>query len=418
MKIPAIRSHIGDWTYYISYLTFKQVAEMVEKVGPQITESRVLGDAIQRSITENYKSISTYIQTQNERFFNSLVLAVYNEAPNWIAVEMQFDEENEFHNLGFLEYSGNELIFPIDGQHRVEGIKDAITENIELESESIPIILVAHYNNPEGMQRSRRLFTTLNRYAKAVSLRDIIALDEDDSIAIITRRIIENNTLFQGAKVVDIKNKAIPTTNTSAITSIIALYQCNIELLKGYYFEKENKILTAKARSEYLRFRKTDEEISQLQVYISNYWQSLIDNNEDISNYIENFEENGVSDFRNNENGGNLLFRPVGIVPFVSATVEIKRRSDEELSYDEIISRLCDFTFIISESPWNDVMWNTISNRMLMSGQTLTKSLFIFLYDIELLSDSELQKLKNDYASKKGNEDIDEEFANLRVLIN
>ena len=47
------------------------------------------------------------------------------------------------------------------------------------------------------MERTRRLFTTLNRYAKPVKKSEIIALDEDDIIAIITRELVEKYPLFR-----------------------------------------------------------------------------------------------------------------------------------------------------------------------------------------------------------------------------
>lgn len=53
------------------------------------------------------------------------------------------------------------------------------------------------------MQRSRRLFSTLNRYAKPVSMRDIIALDEDDVVAIASRDLIDTHPLFARDRLLD-----------------------------------------------------------------------------------------------------------------------------------------------------------------------------------------------------------------------
>jgi hypothetical protein len=39
----------------------------------------------------------------------------------------------------------------------------------------------------KGLQGTRRLFTTLNRYAKHVHKTEILALDEADAMAILTR---------------------------------------------------------------------------------------------------------------------------------------------------------------------------------------------------------------------------------------
>ncbi len=77
--------------------------------------------------------------------------------------------------MGSLDFPGNQKIFPLDGQHRVEGIKAAIDLNSELGTERITVIFVGHIDNDKGMQRSRRLFITIYRYAKPVTMDDIIA---------------------------------------------------------------------------------------------------------------------------------------------------------------------------------------------------------------------------------------------------
>ena len=231
MKIPSIRNNIGVWKYYISYLSFEQIDSMVKRVDDELHKSESLRDLIQRSITKNYEDIKDYILTQDERFFNALVLAVYDGEPKWIEVELNFKDE-EFFNMGFLEFNGKEKIFPVDGQHRVEGIKAALKINNKLKNEKVAVLFIGHKKDKAGMEKSRRLFTTLNRYAKPVTWDDIIALDEDDSAAIVTRELLEDHPLFSGKRIIKAKQKAIPENDKTALTSIITLYQCNRELLK------------------------------------------------------------------------------------------------------------------------------------------------------------------------------------------
>jgi DNA sulfur modification protein DndB len=231
MKILAIRAQIGSWIYYVATLTFKEVAEHVKRVDSELHRSELLQDMLQRSITDNYKSIARYIENQEERFFNALVLAVYDGDPQWHGVRLEYDDGDEFYNIGILELTGNEKIFPVDGQHRVEGIKRVLSDSEKYNDEKIPVIFIGHKTDMEGMQRSRRLFSTLNRYAKPVSMRDIIALDEDDVVAIVSRELIECHPLFSSGRILDSKTKAIPDKNTSAFTTIITFYECNKELL-------------------------------------------------------------------------------------------------------------------------------------------------------------------------------------------
>lgn len=196
MKIPAIRAFIGDWVYYIATMRFEDISIHVKRVDNELHNSTLLKEMLQRSVTDNYKNIAHYIETQQERFFNALVLAVYDGQPKWHEVRLQYDNGEDFYDLGLLELIGTEKIFPIDGQHRVEGIKEVVSKSPLYNNEQIPVIFVGHKPDNAGMQRSRRLFSTLNRYAKPVSMRDIIALDEDDVVAIASRNLIDSHPLF------------------------------------------------------------------------------------------------------------------------------------------------------------------------------------------------------------------------------
>ncbi|MCF2221101.1 DGQHR domain-containing protein [Chryseobacterium sp. PS-8] len=404
MKIPALRAKIGDWDYYVTTLTFQQVSQFVSKIDEHLHKSESLQDLIQRSITKNFISIKDYIINQPSVFFNSLVLAVYDDYPNWQEIEFKYDD-TETYQMGLLDFPGNHKIFPVDGQHRVEGIKAALKEKPELKDQKIAAIFIGHKNDDAGKQRTRRLFTTLNRYAKPVLLDDIIALDEDDTVAITTRYLLEEYDLFTGKRVIYAKQKAIPTTNKEAITSIITLYQANLELFKVFYEEKFNKKPTQKVLGEYLKFRPANEDIEAFREFCISYWDAFKTKLSFISEYV-NTEENSADAYRNNETGGNLLFRPIGLLPFVKSSLLIYQR--EEKTFDQIFERFNEVNFNINSKPWLNVVWNQIEKKMIMSSDSVTQNLLIYLYADNILTEKELRKLKEGYASKISYEqDID-----------
>jgi DNA sulfur modification protein DndB len=402
MKIPAIRAKIGDWTYYITTLTFQQISENVEKIDDEIYSSDLLKDLLQRSITDNYIKIKEYIVKQEEMFFNSLVLAVYDDYPDWISIEMKYDDE-EHYDMGLLNFPGNHKIIPVDGQHRVEGIKAALEQNQDLAGNKIGAIFIGHKDDEEGKQRTRRLFTTLNRYAKPVSTKDIIALDEDDVVAIATRSLVEDldHPLFSNKRIIYNQQKAIPDTNKTAFTSIISLYQCNVEIFKQY--QKEND-LKPRSYKDYLRFRPTDERIENFQDHLINYWDNLTNSFEIIEAYNHStLDEIPQLNIRNRENGGNLLFRPVGIEPFVQATTIIKNKSNQE--YEEIIEHFSNVDFTLNQIPWKSIVWNDLEKTMIMGSKTMVKLLLLYMFGDDYLTDNQLSKLKEKYASKLNRDD-------------
>lgn len=414
MKIPAIRARMGDWTYYVSTLSFQQVNDNVSRIDQELHRSESLKELIQRSITNNYLSIKNYILNQPELFFNSLVLAVYDDYPDWTEIEVKYDNTETF-QIGLLDFPGNHKIFPVDGQHRVEGIKAALAANPQLAETRVAAIFIGHKNDVEGMKKTRRLFSTLNRYAKPVTMDDIIALDEDDSIAIVTRDLLESHALFSERKVTKSKNKAIPNDDKYSFTSIITLYECNWEILKMFRKsikqtapnpERDNKTL-----SEYLKFRPSEIDLALFETMCTGFWKDLILEFPYLIDFIKDKSIEPAIRFRNNIDGGNLLFRPVGLLPFIQATIEINKRTQKP--FREIFSRFYNIDFQLNNKPWKQVMWNDFEKTMIMGNQGLTKLLLIYKFDQTLIKPAELGAIKNKYAAS-----INFQGLNLNEVLN
>lgn len=394
MKIPAIRAQIGIWVYYLSALTFNQVSEYVKKVDDELHKSELLREMLQRSITENYKSIANYILQQEERFFNALVLAVYDGDPQWHEVRLEYDDGEEFFDLGVLELTGDEKIFPVDGQHRVEGIKKVISDNSGLGNEKIPVIFIGHKKDEEGMQRARRMFSTLNRYAKPVSLRDIIALDEDDSIAIACRELIDGNLFFANNRILDSKNKAISERNCQ-FTTIITLYECNRELLNMYIENKEirnsedRKLIGKRKLEEYIRFRPSDEDITAFNKLCDDYWSTISDYFIELKEYKQ--QKVIDSSLFRNKNGGSLFFRPTALLAIVKASIYIVEKTN--CSFSDVFEKINKLPLQLDTKMWRNVLWNPVKKIMLTTNSKTVELLLIYCIDKATLVSKDIEKL-------------------------
>lgn len=398
INIPALRGVLGEIVYYTSSFTFKQIDERVKRIDDELHTSSSLKDQLQRSLTKNYESITNYILSQKEHFFNALVLAVYDGDPVWNEIEVRF-KDNDYYNMGFLKLNGDEKIFPVDGQHRVEGIKDAIKKNPKLEDETISVILIGHQNDQEGMERTRRIFSTLNRYAKPVSTGDIIALDEDDTVAIVTRNLLESFPLFMNERISDEKKtKAIAEKDTKSFTSLIKLYETNREIYKYYTsFRDETKRIYTKTRiAEFLKFRPEQEEIDNFERYLTDFWTIFSDTFEGMQEYMNSTCDSPAAKFRNRDNGGLLYFRPVALPCLVTAILDTSFKT--KVSLVECMSSYSKLEMCISKAPWLKVLWNAERHTMVMKNQTLVRPLLMFMYNRNILSTKELDSLKSRYA--------------------
>lgn len=394
MKIPAIKGKIGETLYYIANLTFLQINQLVKKVDSELHTSASLREEIQRSLSNNYLKIKQYILQRDDHFFNSLVLAVYDGEPIW--TEIRYELENEwFNNVGVLYFNGDEKIFPVDGQHRVEGIKAALKENPDLSAETISVILIGHSNTLDGMEKSRRIFSTLNRYAKPVRLGDIIALDEDDIVAITTRAMLESFPLFMGDRIKASNSKSIPSNDKKSFTTLMTLYDCNIELLRYYKFN--GNISNGKLK-DYLRVRPDDDTISGFQFFLVEFWTSFIHTFPEMEKYIDDISQNAAESYRDPISGGNIFFRPVSLFPFISALSTLAIRNPN-CSIKHVIERFKGIERTVSADPWNKVIWNPTTNKMIMRNQTLVKYLFMHLYSHDALTNKEKVALQTKYAT-------------------
>ncbi len=397
MKIPAIRSRMGIWIYYVSSLSFNDILEYVSPIDDELHKSKLLSQMIQRSITENYKSIANYLETQEERFFNALILAIYDGDPVWNEIRIDGFEGDDY-PLGVLTLSGKEKIFPVDGQHRVAGIKKAIEKNPQLGEERVPVIFVGHSKDEAGMQRTRRLFSTLNRYAKPVSLRDIIALDEDDVVAIASRNLIDDPELFLKDRILDSKGKSIPETNVTALTTIIAYYECNKELLWLHVKDVDVRGLDGelirgrKKVNEYIRHRPSEEVIHEFTKECYEFWKLIMNTCRDLDEY-----EDGIVGKYRDKDGGHIFFRPIALIPFTKVIVRIREKAG--MGYEQIFSAFPDELFWIQHKLWRRILWDGIQRKMVMGHSKLVELLLLYIFDPQFLSKAERAKVISELQS-------------------
>ena len=391
MKIPAIRGLIGNWKYYTGVMSFEDIASSVTASIGELYKAPCLSEELQRALTNNYESIRDYILKDNERFFNAIILAVYDGDPQWLEVQFK-DEEKDFCNVGFLQFSGKETIFPVDGQHRVAGIIEALKNNPELADEEVPVVFIAHRNTEDGKKKTRKLFSTLNRRAKPVGQNENIALDEDDVCSIITRELIQDYKLFSNKNIVNSLGKQIPNNNEIAITSLITLYQC-VDIMVKSLLAKEK--ITGKKYKEYLLYRPDDQKLDIIRKYVLTIFDSFSNEIDSIQEYNASNRIDKAKPYRN-EKGGNLLFRPLAITEFFSAAQTLSER--KSISIDDTFRLLNSIEFDISKTPWKGLIWDgtKIINR---ASKQVIRYLIIYMSDPTCLTTAEANKLIDGYAS-------------------
>ena len=303
--------------------------------------------------------------------------------------------------LDIIHLTGEERIFPVDGQHRVEGIKSALIENSKLEDETISVIFIGHHNTREGKEKTRRIFSTLNRYAKPVSPGDNIALDEDDIVAISTRELLENCPLFMNDNVkIDKKNsKALADNDDKSFTSLITLYETN-KIIYSYYKsnrDKRKKLYSNPNIQGFLRFRPKQEEIDDFYTYLLTFWKTFTELFPGVKDYVLSSKDTkAAANFRNKDIGGLLYFRPVALPKLIKAIFETQLRLQSDLS--EIMFIFSQIEMCISNEPWTNLLWNTKTQTMVMKYKNNITLMLIYLFKKDILITKEIDTLVKNYA--------------------
>lgn len=252
---PAIRSKMGDWNYYIVRMKMSEIAQEV-RFAHDIHEDRTLSEAIQRGLAESRVrgQIVSYLARRKDRFFSSIVVAAIGGEPHWHSVVMDSTVVPEVfstsHTLrdsfGVLSFGDEPRYYALDGQHRVAAIKLLASgesdfdkpKGFDSDMVSVIVVLREEHDVPKGewLRRYRRLFSSLNRYAKPTTRDTNIIMDEDDTFAILTRRLISEHEFFQAqgreqdSFRVLTKGRNVKT-NTSHFTTLQILYEMNRALL-------------------------------------------------------------------------------------------------------------------------------------------------------------------------------------------
>ena len=357
LYLPALACEMGAWRYYVTAMRLADVAERI-RFAEDLGKPARYDDWIQRVVNETRKGqISNYLLNQEDRFFSSLVVTVYGGAPRWFdlglldAPDLGLDDippmalDSIDRSLGLLSLSGDEELFPVDGQHRLAGIKAAVSANPDRGNEMVSVLFVMY----RGKVETRRLFATLNRYAVPVNEGERIILDEDDGLAIITRRLMQSHPLFAGIKrLASPKNSSLGETDYTSFTTPITLYKIN-KMLCIKHDRGAEWSLKALAGS----FRPPDEHLDRVWSISQRFWDQMADHFPAVGALAEKGGGNAVRTHRRTD-GGHMLYRPAGQQAFARAIRALHNRG---VSMEDAFAALKKIPMELAGAPWLGLLW-------------------------------------------------------------
>ncbi len=402
LVLPALRGVMGDWVYYSCLMDLGNLAKRVH-YAKEVHKNESLSKLIQRQLNSGRsKQIAEYLRNQPERFFNSLVVATYKGEPNWYALsdlksrssndELRDLNEETIGSVGFLTLRGDEELFALDGQHRLAGIKKAVKDGVDQDGyDDISVIFVAHKDTQKGLERTRRLFTTLNKTERPVSKGDIIALDEDDVMALSVRWLIEETDLFSGQRVAFVASNNMPSANTTSLTTIGNLY----DVLSILFTSAKSDL--KKGRADLQRVRPKDEELHQYFEFAKTFFISMRDNFSELAAFFSAKDTTTpVKKFRGSH-GGSALYRPIGLEVFA----RIIARLTANMPIEQAVAHASKLPTTLSDEPYLGLMWDARNRTISNSHKVTLRETLLYMLGVSKFSD---EKLLERYIKETGND--------------
>ncbi len=404
---PAIKAKMGLWDYFIVKMKMKEVAKEVS-FAHEVDEDNTLDEMIQRVLDERRAKteILKYLTGREDRFFSSIVVAAIGGSPGFTPVDIADDPQFAIlsqmgidggFGFGVLTFNGDQSYYALDGQHRLKAIKtvvDPSPDEMELvssadssiadEEVSVLMVMPGSDDTDEGFKRRyRRLFSSLNRYAKPMDQFTNIIMDEDDAFAIITRRLIGEHEMFKSpgreaeSFKVKVKKGKNLRANDSWFVTLEGLYEYNKMLLMtpgrelAYGWNNKSRL------KEYTQFRPDEDVLDSYFSEISIYWSSLF-------SAIPNLGIENIPEYRNHgsEVGPDYLyFWPIGMEMLVNTArmlLNDRLADPDNPTIDEctsVLTPLNNINWELHDLPWKGLLLVNDGTGWKMRNEDRTKAI-------------------------------------------
>lgn len=374
--LGCIKGQMGTTTYYMAKMS---AGELIDRVGiakelpewPDMTaEEKMQRECdIKRVVDE----IVPYIIEDPDRFFPSLIIDIFSGFE-----EIEYENIAEalpnvpkaylvpMRDMGFITLPGKERLIALDGQHRLLSLKIAIRglmgipagtktfpsmnrliPHPELANEEISVIFVKHTDT----QKIRKIFNKINKYAKQTSRSDNIITSDDDTFAVIARRLINEGGPLAPVNGIDLVNWK---SNTLSARSK------NLTTLSSLYTIAETLLKDKKYSSKHL---PTSNEMENAYDEVANFWQTALTSITAFQNFMELTKANKpVSALREE----NILLKPVTQMALAHVAAMAKRR---RLDWSNICSRLNRVDWSFNNELWFNVLIIGSTNKKMMTGK-------------------------------------------------
>lgn len=411
--IPAIQARMGAITYYQTTMTAHEltgsmrVASERDNWASASIEERIQRDLNAKRVKEE---IVPYLRKAPDRFFGSVIVLL-------MGADLEFEDVTQFQlkvpaaqrsaaeRMGFLNITGGERIV-LDGQHRFAALRDVVNRNFvedgeadyagEVPNDDISVIFIQF----ESEERTRKIFTKVNRTARVPKRSDNIIMSEDDGLAIVSRWLVRDGAPLgityppKNELIVDWKSNTI-ADRSAKLTTISAVYESLRDILEA---EKIHMVDEKKGI-----VRPPDEDLHNAYEAASTWWTKLMAHIEAFKQaaadptYLPKLREAGTY---------KLLLKPNGQQALIKGLARAVQRGAD---LDTAIMRTNEIDWS-DKGPWENILIKP-NGQMIARTEAYdaAANLIAYLVAPEHTTDTQRDALKVQYGWFKGLCDKDAE---------
>jgi len=248
----------------------------------------------------------------------------------------------------------------------------------DLAKEDVTVILIDY-----DQKKARKIFTKVNRYAKATTTGQNLVTDDDDIIAVLSREIA-NDVKLIGPDLVKYRNNTLGERD-GYFTTLAALADCN------------DTIITTNFGGERIERDRLPDQ-AQIALYrdkVRETWEFLLDNIELFSDALSDKDETGNGK-RREIREDYLLGKPVPQVCLVKAFVRLTNLETNKLSPKQAAKNLNAIPWSKDERFWDGLFLKGGKKTILTKNAKLVTDIICYMCG-EKLSDEGKSALLDKY---------------------
>lgn len=327
LTVPAIHARMGSTDYFQAVVRVRDLAGIALTAG-ELEEWKQwsLIERFQREVSQRRieREIVPYLVKSRDRFFGSLIILVYEPevfefeclAPR---VKVGRAYADSVRDLGVLTIEGGKLV-ALDGQHRLVALRSVVQGSPYAEGpfrksvadDQLSILFVLH----ETLEKTRRIFNKVNRYAKPTNPTDNIITSEDDGYSIVTRWLVEPeppldlteprpplHLPFGDEGLVEWRSQQIEHDRIK-LTTLHTVYQTVQSILDANgiaNFDERHRVN-----------RPSDDELAVAYLYAAEWWSQVLTGIDGFSVAVRHPRE--LPELRRRSSPYSLILRPIGQV--------------------------------------------------------------------------------------------------------